>query len=102
MPADALKMGLDYSQLRNASQVGGMGGSADCYSEEAVLLFDEPNRRLMRFYAVWLVIPEPDPELGNMPPILGRDVLDQWYMHYDPSRGRLSFTVRNADRTQKV
>ena len=102
MPADAHKMGVDYAQLNNAAKVSGMGGNADCFNERAILLFDEANRGLVRSYVVWLVIPKPNVQLWNMPPILGRDVLDRWYMHYDPSRGKLSFTVRNADHTQKV
>ena len=70
--------------------------------ESAVLFFDEPNRNLARAYAVSLIIPEPNAQLGSLPSLLGRDVLDRWYMHYDPSRAKLSFTVRGADHTQAV
>jgi hypothetical protein len=102
MPADALKMGVDYAQLGNTAKVGGMGGNANCFNEQAILIFDELNRGLVRSYVVWLVIPKPKVDLRNMPPILGRDVLDGWYMHYDPSGKGLRFTVRSADHTQAV
>lgn len=102
MPADAMKMGVDYDQLTDPVTVGGMGGDANCFQEPAVLLFHEPNRKLIRAYSVTIMIPEPHIDLSNMPPIVGRDVLDRWSMHYDPSRSKLSFTVRSADYTDKA
>ena len=79
-----------------------MGGSAACFQETAVLAFDEPNRNLIRFYSVEVMIPEPAPDLMHMPPILGRDVLDRWRMIYDPSKDSLTFTVRSADYTART
>ena len=99
MPGDGIKMKLDYPGLKNPTTVGGMGGNAACYQEQAILLFHEPDRKLMRAYAITLMIPRLDPDLFRMPSLLGRDVLDRWHMSYDPSRGKLSFTVRSADHT---
>ena len=102
MPADGLKMGIDYQSLENQTVVGGMGGAALCYQETAVLVFDEPNRDLTRYYFITLMIAQVHPNLMKMPPILGRDVLDRWRMNYDPSRDSLRFTVRLADHTIKT
>jgi hypothetical protein len=43
MPADAIMMGVNHKKLTNSVVVGGMGGTAQCFEETAVLLFDEPN-----------------------------------------------------------
>ena len=79
-----------------------MGGSATCFQEDAVLAFHEPNRKLMRYYSIELLIADSLPELMHMPPILGRDVLDRWYMHYYPAGGNLEFGVQTADYTARV
>lgn len=102
MPADAIKMGVDHKNLVEPTVVGGMGGDAVCFQESAVLVFDEPNRNLIRYYLIKIMIPEPNPDLMRMPPIVGRDILDKWRMNYDPSRNSLSFTVRLADLTVKT
>ena len=102
MPTDAIKMGIDHKALINPTVVSGMGGDAVCFQESAVLVFDEPNRKLIRYYLINIMIPAPHPVLIRMPPIVGRDVLDRWNMKYDPSRGVLSFTVRSADYTVKA
>lgn len=99
MPADAIKMGIDHKKLINPTVVGGMGGNAKCFQETAILVFDEPNRNLTRYYFIKIMIPEPHPDLMHMPAILGRDILDRWRMSYDPSNAGLKFTVRSADHT---
>ena len=95
-------MGIDHKTLINSTVVGGMGGDAVCFQEMAILAFDEPNRNLVRYYSIKIMIPEPDSDLMRMRPIVGRDVLDQWRMNYDPSRNNLSFIVRSADHTVKT
>ena len=99
MPADGLAIGIDYQALIDPTVVGGMGGNATCFQENAVLAFDEPNRNLIRFYSITMIIPAVHQDLMRMPSIVGRDVLDRWRMHYDPSRAGLKFTVRSADQT---
>lgn len=50
------------------------------------------------FYDITAGVPDPR-SYGNLPSILGRDVLRRWRMVYDEPRSVLSFTVRSADRT---
>ncbi len=102
MPADAIRMGIDHKKLIEPTVVGGMGGDAKCFQGMAVMAFNEPNRNLIRYYFIRIMIPESHPDLMRMPPIVGRDVLDQWRMNYDPSKDNLSFTVRSADHTVKT
>ena len=35
----------------------------------------------------------------SLPSLLGRNVINHWYIQYDPANDRLEFTVRHADRT---
>ncbi len=102
MPADALRMNIDYNKLIAPGVVGGLGGNTVCYQEPAVLIFNEPNRNLIRYYFIKIMIPALNRDLMRMPPIVGRDILDQWRMNYDPSKNSLSFTVRSANHTVKT
>lgn len=102
MPTDGIKMSLNYGALQDPIVVGGMGGNAVCFQEYAVVAFDESNRSLIQYYFIQIKIPEPQPDLLRMPPMIGRDILDRWHMSYDPSQKKLAFTVRSADYTVKT
>lgn len=99
MPTDGIKMGINYQTLTNPKAIGGIGGSARCFQESAVLVFAEPNRNLIRLYSVTMMVSGVAPHLMKTPSIVGRDILDRWYMRYDPSKSSLKFTVRSADHT---
>lgn len=102
MPADGIKMGLDYDTLTAPATVGGLGGPAACYQETAVLLFSEQNRSLIHCYYVEIIILRRQRYLMQMPSILGRDILDRWRMVYEPTSDRLTFTVRSAHHTVRT
>ena len=102
MPADAIRMNIDHKKLIKPTVVGGLGGDTVVFQESAIMVFYESNRKLIRYYFIKIMIPEFDPDLRRMPPIVGRDVLDKWRMNYDPSKNSLSFTVRSADYTVKT
>ena len=99
MPADGIKLGINYRVLINSKVVGCMGGNTNCFQEDAVLIFDEPNRKLTRYYLIKIMIPPVSPPLMKTPSIIGRDILDRWRINYDPNRNSLKFTVRSADHT---
>ena len=99
MPADGLTMGINYQALIDPRIVGGLGGTSNCFAEDALIAFHEPNRNLIQTYEVTIVIPEVQPSIMKMPSIVGRDILDRWRLNYDPSRGSLIFTVRSAEHT---
>ena len=60
------------------------------------LLLTDP---LVRAYEVSLRIAEPNRSSAGLPSLLGRNVINHWYMQYDPTNGRLDCTVRHADYT---
>lgn len=95
-PADAKEMGIDVAQLGTPVGSLGVGGTALSHRVRGSLVFME--RRFVYVYHLdALDIAAPDPQMEEMPSLLGREILDRWRMVYDPSRGNLSFIVRSAD-----
>ena len=94
---DADSLGIPFEQLGNRVVSRGVGGSSAYFRETAVLSFiDGP---LVRAYEVSLRIAEPNRSSTGLPSILERNVINHWYMQYDPTNDRLDFTVRHADYT---
>jgi hypothetical protein len=75
-----------------------VGGRAETYVEQAMLVFDEP---LVGFhmYLRDLAVSMPDPDLDGLPSLLGRDILDNRAMSYNPSERELTFRVITAEAT---
>ena len=48
---------------------------------------------------VELLIAEPSDTNNGLPSLLGRNVINRWYVEYDPANERLDIEVRHADRT---
>ena len=75
----------------------GIGGSSSYFREPSILAFaDKPQTRL---YGLELSIAEPHKGNEELPSLLGRDVINHWYMQYDPAVTKLECTVRYADYT---
>lgn len=91
-------MGLDYSQLRGRAESTGIGGAVLDYEEDAVVIFAEGVVSYY-VYQVKLAIARPTDGIMSLPSLLGRDILDRWYMMYNPSKNALRFKVISSDRT---
>lgn len=98
MPVDAVRLGIDYRQLRGSHVTVGLGGMAHMFVEADAAVFLE-GAATLHLYFVDIAIPSFTPEIADLPSLLGRDVLDRWRMHYNPTAGTLSFKVLSADRT---
>lgn len=96
-PRDARGTGIPFAQLSNKRDSRGIGGSSSYFSEPAILSFSDDA--VARIYQVGLLIAEPSDTNEALPSLLGRNVINHWYMQYDFSEDRLEFTVRHADRT---
>lgn len=96
-PRDAVRVRMPFEQLTNRQSSRGIGGRSSYFRESGILAFrDKPQTRL---YAVELLIAEPNEDNSTLPSLLGRDIINQWYMQYDPTNTRLDFIVRSADYT---
>lgn len=98
-PKDATNIGMPFSRLGNSVSYSGVGGRSAYFREQAFLYFED--QRIGRYYVydMPLQIAEPRPNVRNLPSLLGRDVINQWYMQYDPANAHLQFVVRQADYT---
>lgn len=96
LPADSAIIGLELDKLPLArGGCVGIGGEIACREVEAVVLFTDDT--YLYSYIVTLSVIPPCVGLDNTPSLLGRDVIDNWAMTYDPSKGRLEFVVRKWD-----
>ena len=91
---------MPLDQLGNRIASKGIGGSSSYFREPAILAFlDKPQTRL---YVLELHIAEPHESNEGLPSLLGRDVINHWYMQYDPAETRIECAVRYADSTFAV
>ena len=97
LPTDGTTMNLDYDDLVEDPRPSiGLGGVSFNYVEPAIVVFNEPGK-VLHAYNIVLMITEADPELMDLPSLLGRDILNQWRMRYFPTSNRLTFDVVTAD-----
>ena len=88
---------IPFEQLGNRVASRGVGGRSAYFRETAFLSFVDGS--LVRAYEVPLRIAEPNRSSVGLPSLLGRNVINHWYMQYDPTNGRLDCTVRHANYT---
>ena len=98
LPADVVRMRIDYGQLTGDEESVGTGGTSHNFVESAIVVFSEPGR-FLHVYFIDLLIAPYDPDIIDLPSLLGRNILDRWRMIYNPLRKRLVFTVISADAT---
>ena len=94
---------MDCAALRQGLSEGprvavGIGGTSRNFIESAAVVFSEPGQAL-HVYGIMLQIVRPEQDLMDLPSLLGRDILNNWRMHYSPPTNRLAFEVVTADRT---
>ena len=94
---DAEDLDIPFEQLTDMRNSRGIGGRSAYFREAAILSFNDEG--LTRLYRVNLFIAEPNRSSTGLPSLLGRNVINHWYMQYDPTIGSLDFTVRHADYT---
>lgn len=92
-PQDAARLGIDYAALARGQEVGGLGGRVDTRVTDATLAFES----LAIPISLTVLDPGATRQLA-VPSLLGRDVLAQFALFMDESRGRvLLFERRAAD-----
>lgn len=96
-PLAARRARIPFSQLGNRANSRGIGGMSSYFREPALLVFDDDAQS--RIYSVELRIAEPNESNLGLPSLLGRNVINRWYIQYDPVNFRLECAVRYADFT---
>jgi hypothetical protein len=100
MPADGLRLGIDYARLHPPQIYTGIGGDTKIHSELALVTFSEA--RFVYTYNVKIGLSAALSDLMRAPSLLGRDIINRWRMTYDPKRGVVNFKVASADFTHKI
>ena len=108
---DAGRMEIPFDQLKNSdSGTRVVGGKSEYYLEPALLTFIDDN--LVRAYNLQLriakppqneegTVEEPPVTTGDgLPSLLGRDIIRNWFIVYDPMSERINCSVTYAGITQ--
>lgn len=96
-PLAARRARIPFDQLGNRTGSRGIGGTSSYFREPALLVFDDDSQ--VRVYEIELRIAEPNESNRTLPSLLGRNVINYWYVQYDPTNARLECEVRYADHT---
>jgi predicted aspartyl protease len=83
MPADAVKMGVNYKKLQKAQSLVGIGGRCDSFKDRAVIVLFDHRRNLIFGYDIEIKIVDYKAaitKLGFCPSLLGRDILKRLKM----------------------
>ena len=91
---------IPYHRLYGRTTLNGVGGGSQYFTERAFVAFSDDA--LVRFYEIDLFIAQPSAANTGLPSLLGRDIINNWYMRYDPLNGRLDFSVRHADYSGRL
>src|SRR5277367_5195431 len=100
MPPDSGKLGVDFSSLITQTTCDGIGGSARCFSEKAMLSF--ADNRYVYSYIIAVDLLVPDRHNRRMPSLLGRDLMNRWRSVFDPSKQLVTFTPSTWDVRHKL
>ena len=95
-PLDIEASGMMVPFPANVPITRGIGGGWALLKERATLVFTDDDRVTQYRYRMPVNIARPGEHNRNFPSLLGRDVLDCWYMESDPTNGLLRFTVRRT------
>ncbi len=99
-PRDIDELGLDYVAFedRPLSYSGGVGGSTGYYQEPALLLFrDDSGQERMCQLTVGLHQKTNDPEMREIPSLLGRDFLNRCEVRLNASLNLVSLEPLNVE-----
>lgn len=86
LPSGTAKLGIDFDRLGGArGRMGGVGGAIRYALTPARLAFFGSS---IYTYELEIAIAEPERRQSPVDALLGRDILERWYLHYE-RRSRL-------------
>lgn len=103
--ADGKRLRINYTKLTTEDHGIGYAGSTSDFICDGTVTFSEIG--VMEYeYDVELRITKPDPvvslELLMIPSLLGRDILNQWHLSFDPSARLITANVLSCDRSSSL
>jgi hypothetical protein len=103
-PADGRRLRVDYSRLAREDHAMGYSGSTMDFVCDGIITFAEIGVVEYEF-DVELRLTKPDPtapELLMLPSLLGRDVLNQWKLTFDPPNRMIVADVLSCSRRSSL
>ncbi|HLY44121.1 MAG TPA: aspartyl protease family protein [Stellaceae bacterium] len=95
MPADAIRLGVEFDKLKNQDEGIGFGGRSTMYPEPARVAFTDGVGLFV--YHITLDIAEDTEDGRRLPSVLGRDVLNRWHIEYSFPKGKIEIFTDGAD-----
>ena len=92
--SDATSLEIPFERLGNLAEVGGIGGGAEYFKEDATVYFSDDDRVVGYDVSIGIASSPAD----GLPSLLGRDIFDNWRIEYERRRGVLQCVVRTADQ----
>ena len=93
-PRDPRRAGVLIPFPETLTGIRGIGGSTALLRASATLIFTDADLTTQYRYPLDINIARPNAHNHNFPSLLGRDILDCWYLESDPTNNLLQFTVR--------
>ncbi len=104
-PIDGDNNRLDYSRVQGPTEeLYGFAGHGEVFLEQARLVFFGNERVYFHDLTVGVMKrpSEVDDAAWNLPSVLGRDVLNNWQMLYNPSDQTLDITIIRSDNDLSI
>jgi len=95
MPADWMRLGVQFADLTGATTIHGLGGPVHCGTAQCIVMFTDPGKTIF-YHVISIAIAPPEPSYLTMPSILGRDVFDGWEVFLSPTRKVFDVKIVNA------
>lgn len=100
LPIDSRRIALDFSKLTEKTSSCALSGNCELYAIPAIVQFFESD--YIYSYEILLKIAPINPDIMQLPSILGRNIFDHWSISYCRNKNRLNIKVLSADHVRKV
>jgi hypothetical protein len=96
LPGDSKLINLDYRQLKGNYPITGICGISNFFIEPAIIVFSDPGHFLYS-YKIDLKIAPYDPDIIELPSVLGRDIWYRWDIRINTKKNLLAVKILEAD-----
>jgi predicted aspartyl protease len=96
MPADVFALRLNQTDWGEATELRGIGGDAVVYANRITITFADHGNGLVVYETPAYLYPKQEPYL-SYPSILGRNMLENWRLHYCQPEMKLTAEVLRHD-----
>jgi hypothetical protein len=96
MPGDVFRLRLEETDWGTETELRGLDGTTIVYQNNATITFVDRGNGLVNYKIPVYVYPN-KPPYDKQPSVLGRNMLENWRLHYSQSEKKLSAEVLRHD-----